>query len=73
MAFEVPHKKLISGEGKNGGRKGVNSAIQCGKLIRGSINIKDESEEESFSEMLTPKIRVGVKQRKKGGRKFQEG
>ena len=38
----------ISGGGKNGGRKGVGSAI------RGKKTLREESKEELYSEMLTP-------------------
>ena len=39
--------------GKNGKRKGIGSAILRRRTNRGSINIRNESEEESFREMLT--------------------
>ena len=35
MAIEVPQNEEISGEGKNGGRKGVSSAILWGRANRG--------------------------------------
>ena len=40
MAIEVPQNEEISGEGKNGGRKGVGSAIRRGGANRGSVHIK---------------------------------
>ena len=40
MAIEVPQNEEISGVGKNGGRKGVGSAILWGKANRGSVHIK---------------------------------
>ena len=40
MVIEVPQNEEISGGGKNGGRKGVGSAIHWGKANRGSIHIK---------------------------------
>ena len=40
MAIEVPHNEDISGGGKNGGKKGVGSAIRRGGVNRGSIHIK---------------------------------
>ena len=53
MAIEVPQNEGISGGGKNGGGKGVGSAIRWGGANRGGIHIKKESEEE-LREMLTP-------------------
>ena len=44
MAIEVSNNKEISGEQKNGGRKGVSSAIRRRRSIRGSININEEDE-----------------------------
>ena len=35
IAVEIPQNKEISGGGKNGGRKGVGSAIRRGKANRG--------------------------------------
>ena len=40
MAVEVPQNKEISGEGKNGRRKGVGSAIRQGRANRRGIHIK---------------------------------
>ena len=40
MAIEVPQKEEISGGGKNGGRKGVGSAICRRRANRESIKIK---------------------------------
>ena len=40
MAIEVTQNKEISGGGKNGGRKGVGSAIRRRRVNRGSIHIK---------------------------------
>ena len=39
MTIEVPHDEEISGGGKNGGRKGVVSAIRRRRANRGSIKI----------------------------------
>ena len=39
MAIEVPQNEKIFGE-KNGGRKGVGSAIRRRRANRGSVNIK---------------------------------
>ena len=41
MAVEVPDNEEISGEGKNGERRGTSSAIRQGRANRGSINIKE--------------------------------
>ena len=40
MAIEVPQNEEICGGGKNGGRKGVSSAICLGGANRGGIHIK---------------------------------
>ena len=40
MAIEVPQNEEISGEGKNGGRKGVGSAIRWKRANKGSVHIK---------------------------------
>ena len=40
MAIEVSHNNEIFGGGKNGGRKGIGSAIRRKRASRGSINIK---------------------------------
>ena len=40
MAIEVPQNEEISGEGKNGGRKGVGSAIRRKRANKGSVHIK---------------------------------
>ena len=40
MAIEVPQNEKISGGGKDGGRKGVGSAIRRRGANRGSISIK---------------------------------
>ena len=41
MAIEVPQNEEISGGGKDGGRKGVGSAIRRTRANRGSISIKE--------------------------------
>ena len=54
IAIEVPQNEEISGGGKNGGRKGVGSAIRCRKVNRErAYKLRNESEEELFREMLT--------------------
>ena len=40
MAIEVPQNEEISGGGKNGGRKGVSSAIRWGGANRRGVHIK---------------------------------
>ena len=53
MAVEVPQNEEISGEGKNGGRKEVGSAIRGRRANKESVNIqKREREEKLFREML---------------------
>ena len=52
MAIEVSQNEEISGKGKDGKRKGVGSAILEEEQVGGSINIRNESEEEFFKEML---------------------
>ena len=54
MAIEVPQNEEISGGGKDGGKKGVGSAIGWGGANRGAYALKKESEEELLREMLTP-------------------
>ena len=54
MAIEVPQIEEISGGGKNGGRKGIGSAIRWGGANRGACTSRKESEEELFREMLIP-------------------
>ena len=41
MAIDVLQNKQISGGGKNGGRKGVGSAIHRRRASRASININE--------------------------------
>ena len=54
MAIEVPQNEEISGGEKNGGRKGIGSAIHCGGANRGAYTLGNDTEEELFREMLTP-------------------
>ena len=68
MAIEVPQNEEIS-EGKNGGRKEVGSAIGANR--GGGGTLKKESEEKLLGEMLNI-IRVGMKRKKRGGRKFRK-
>ena len=50
MAIEVLQNEEISGGGKNGGRKGVGSAICRKRANRGSVNIKKREREEELLE-----------------------
>ena len=52
MAVEVPKNEEISGGGKDGGKKGVGSAIRWGGANRGAYTLRKESEEELLREML---------------------
>ena len=53
MAIEVPQNEEISGGGKNGGRKGVGSAICWGGANRGRTHL-EKSEEELLRERWIP-------------------
>ena len=52
MVVTVPQNKEISGGGKEGGKKKL--VLPSVGEERIGINIKNESEEESFREMSTP-------------------
>ena len=55
------------------GRKGVGSAIRWGGANRGSYALRNNSEEELLKRDVDPYIiRVGIKRRKRGGRKFRK-
>ena len=54
MAIKVPKNEEISGGGKNGGRKGIDSAIRWRGANRGAYTLRNESEEELLREMLIP-------------------
>ena len=54
MAIEVPKNEEISGGRKNGGRKGIGSAIRWGGANRGVYTLRKESEEKLLREMLIP-------------------
>ena len=55
MAIEVPQNEEISEGGKNGGRKGIGSAIRWGGANwGGAYTLRKESEEKLLREMLTP-------------------
>ena len=44
MAIKAPKNEEISGGGKNGGRKGIGSAIRWGGENRGGIHIKKKKQ-----------------------------
>ena len=74
MAIEVHQNEEISGGGKNGGRKGVGSAIRWGGANRGGVHIKKRERGGVVKRDVDPCIiRVGIKRRKRGGRKFRKG
>ena len=52
MVIEVPKNEEISGGGKNGGRKGVSSAIRWGGANKGAYTLRNDTEEELLREML---------------------
>ena len=54
MAIEVPQNEEISGGGKNGGRKGVVSAIRRRGANRVAHTLRNDTEEELLRKMLTP-------------------
>ena len=71
MAIEVPENEEIPGGGKNGGRKGVGSAIHQRGANRG--NIKKRERGGVVKRDIDPYIiRVGIERRKRGGRKFRK-
>ena len=52
MAIEVSQNEEISGERKDGGRKGIGSAIRRRRANRGAYTLRNETEEELLREML---------------------
>ena len=54
MAIEVPQNEVISGGGKNGGKKGIGSAIRWRGANRGAYTLRNDTEEELLREMLIP-------------------
>ena len=74
MAVEVPKNEQISGGGKNGGRKEVGSAIRWKGANRAGIHIEKRERVGVVKRDVDPCIiRVGIKRRKRGGRKFRKG
>ena len=73
MAIEVPQNEEISGEDKNGKREGVGSAIRWGGANRGGIHIEKRERGGVVKRDVDPYIiRVGMKQRMRGGRKLRK-
>ena len=54
MAIEVPKNEEISSGVKDGGRKGVGSAICWGGVDRGAYTLRNDTKEELLREMLIP-------------------
>ena len=74
MAIEVPQNEEITGGGKNGGIKGVGSAIRLGGANSGGIHIEKRERGGVVKRDVDPYIiRVRIKQKKRGGRKFRKG
>ena len=74
MTIEVPQNEEVSGGGKNGGRKGVGSAIRRGGANRESVHLKKRERGGVVRRDVDPYIiRVGIKRRKRVGRKFRKG
>ena len=73
MVIKVPQNEEISGGGKNGGRERINSAIHWGGANRGGIHIKKRERGGVVKRDVDPYIiRVRIKRRKRGGRKFRK-
>ena len=73
MASEVPQNEDISGGEKDGGREGVGSAIRWGGANRGGIHIEKRERGGVVKRDVDPYvIRVRIKRRKRGGRKFRK-
>ena len=54
MAIEVHQNEEISGGEKDGGRRGVGSAIRWEGANRGAYTLRNDGEEELLREMLIP-------------------
>ena len=68
MAIEFPQNEEISEGGKNGGREGIGSAIRWG----GAYTLRNDPEEKLLRDVDPYIIRVGIKRRKRPGRKFRK-
>ena len=64
MAVEVPQNEEISGR-KNGGRKGVGSAIRRRRANRGAYTLRNGSEEKLLGDVDPYIIRVRIKRRER--------
>ena len=74
MAIEVPQNEEISGGGKNGRKKGVGSTIRRRGANKGGVHIKKRQRGGVVKRDVDLYIiRVGIEQRKRGGREFREG
>ena len=74
MAIEVPKNEEISGGGKNGGREGIGSAIRWGGANRRGAHINKSHRGGVVKRDVDHYIiRVGIGQKKRGGRKFRKG
>ena len=73
MAIEIPQMEQISGGEKNRGRKGVGSAIRQKGANRRGVYIKKSQRGGVVKRDVDPYIvRVGIKRRKRGCRKFRK-
>ena len=73
MAIEIPQMEQISGGEKNRGRKGVGSAICRRGANRRGVHIKKSQRGGVVKRDVDPYIvRVGIKRRKRGCRKFRK-
>ena len=73
MAIEVPQNEEISGGGKNGGRKGVGSAIGRVEANRRSVHIKKRERGGVVKRDVDPYItRIGIERKKRRVRKFRK-
>ena len=72
MAIKAPQNEEISGGGKNGGREGVSSTIRRRGANRGAYTLRKERGGVVKRNVDLYIIRVGIKRRERGGRKFRE-
>ena len=72
MAIEVPQNEEISGGGKSGGEK-ESVLPSVGEESMGGVHIEKREQGEVVKRDVDPYIiRVGIKRRKRGGRKFRK-
>ena len=73
MAIEVPKNEEVFGVGKDGRREGIGSAIRRGGAKRGGIHIEKREQGGVVRRDVDPYIiRVGIKRKKRGDRKFRK-